>query len=153
MRADDVRLMQSKEVNISSWAQSDESVAYGISLRQFLKNGQARGILIIYIKNTSSTLLTFSRNEADSGVEIYYGAGNGAFIPLHDYSEKDEGLMQSQVSDAGIKPQEILRVSIGLNPQELNLLKSHPVQCVFSVYSVPGRQVHVVKTNPTLLTQ
>lgn len=136
------------EVPPSLWQPQSEGVALAMTFKSQKENGMKKYDLHVYIKNTSKKVISIFPLVYDSGVRIFYVDGKGVQIPLHDYSKK---IIIDNSSLLDIRPGEILERIISLTSNEVDLVKTHPVKCVFIMWE-EGKH-YKIESSPITLAE
>lgn len=136
----------------SSWEQHPQGIALAVTLANRTHNGSQKHYVVVYIKNTSASDKYFSEMNDISRLELSYVNDSGAEVPLRTYNyDHPDGIVLMNVPPYAIKPGEILSRKIELTPDELALVKAHPVQCSFFISDQQVDKGYKVESAPKML--
>jgi len=110
-----------------------------------------KNAISVFIKNTSTVVIAYGRNEGDYGVKIFYVDNKGAKVPLRDYYNHDDDVTESVHEDISIESGKTICASFFITPEELTLLNLHPVSCSFTIYH-PSDWKHQTTVESSLKT-
>ena len=141
-KGDDLAVPDPSAIPASSW---ESHPAEGIDLAMMLINQDKKPLLLVYVKNTSNGIKELAGSKIDGGFKLFFLDSNGVRHDLHDYDPR-HGSGSADTND--INSGEILSNRIALTPNDLVLMKSHPIQCSFRIYDLTAKQDYDLISSP-----
>jgi len=126
-----------------SWEQLPQGIAVAFALTNSLENDSKKGILHVYIKNTSDVPKKYIVSGAMQGINLFYVDSHASQIPLRNDNSNVELRMFSET----IMPHSILSIKIDLKSDELVAVKTHPIICSFVIYDPASKQKYTIQSS------
>jgi hypothetical protein len=137
----------------TQWEQHPGGIATAIILsRDTDKNGDHH-IASVYIKNDSKKAVAYSRNEADSGINLLYISSKNIKVPLHNYTSSFDLYGGSRLSDITIKPGSTLLITINLTSSDVALLGKNRCQYALNTIDPSTGASTAIESSPKQLTE
>jgi hypothetical protein len=139
-----------------SWENHSEGVALALSLvsSKGRSQGEEDGIQVL-VKNTSTSQLYFAFSSHDKGCRIFYVDSQGARIPIHEGPQNKDipPTTSATIPPLPLSPGQILTEVVELRtPNELALVRAHPVFCRLRVSENEIGGYKIIESTPKILS-
>ena len=127
-----------------------EKYSEGLALAQTVTDHS----IVVRVKNTSNTLKQIANQGSNVFIKLFYIDDKDKQVSLGNHLDPafDEDI-QNNPSSIAISPGGEMKKTIALTPDELDLIKTHPVKCSMVVYEPTTNQRYTIESIPRLLTQ
>jgi hypothetical protein len=131
---------------VNSWEAHPEGISSALLLTSKRERGVKKWSIEIHIKSTSKNFVADSIN---SGFKLFSLNSGGTWQPLRTLPA------QIEVSAASftVKPGQEISYPIQLSPEELELVKAHPVKCSITLFDGAGSNRHTIESSQQQLSE
>ena len=144
-------LFAEPQIPDSAWEQHPEGIAVAMTFSSHNENNVQKNVITIYMKNTSNLSAYYVGTEGfHREVALFLVDKAGEETPLRDYSPQPG----SKILAPEIKPGETLSRTVDLSPEEMALIKGHPIKCRLNFLNISENKIvkhYAVKSTPKVL--